>query len=143
MVVINFFSEKIRFKLTNPKKTISWIKSIVKEEGATLNSLNYIFCSDEFLREINIRYLNHKTYTDVITFNYSHSEDEIDGEIYISIERVRENAESFENDFKNELHRVVLHGVLHLIGFNDKTKREKSVMREKEDSYLSLLNNSK
>ncbi len=143
MASINFFSEKIRFKLKDPKKTISWIKSVIKKEGATLTSLNYIFCSDEYLKEVNIQYLNHKSYTDIITFNYNPSEKELDGEIYISVDRVRENAETFKTDFKPELNRVIIHGVLHLIGFNDKTKTEKSIMREKEDSYLSLLNNSK
>jgi probable rRNA maturation factor len=90
MAAINFFTEKIRFKLTNSKRTTSWIKSVIKKEGAKLNSLNYIFCSDEYLRGVNIQYLNHKTFTDIITFNYNPSEDEIEGEIYISIDRVRE-----------------------------------------------------
>ena len=139
MGAINFFSEKIRFKLSNPKKSTSWIKSAIKKEGAKLNSINYIFCSDEHLRGINIQYLNHKTYTDIVTFNFNPSENEIEGEIYISIDRVKENAIKFKADFNVELHRVMIHGVLHLLGFNDKSKTEKSTMREKEDSYLSLL----
>ena len=143
MAAINYFSEKIRFKLANSKRTTSWIKSVIKKEGAKINSLNYIFCSDDYLREVNIQYLNHKTFTDIITFNYNPTEREIEGEIYISVDRVRENAETFKTDFKIELHRVIIHGVLHLLGFNDKTKTEKSLMREKEDTYLSLLNNSK
>lgn len=143
MAAINFFSEKIRFKLTNPENTTSWVKSVIKKEGAKLNSLNYIFCSDEYLGDVNIQYLKHKTYTDIITFNYNPSAKEIEGEVYISIDRVRENAEKFKVDFKIELHRVIIHGVLHLIGFNDKTKTDKSLMREKEDAYLSLLNISK
>jgi probable rRNA maturation factor len=143
MAAINFFSEKTRFKLANPKKTTSWIKSVIKKEKSRLVSLNYIFCSDEYLREVNIQYLKHKTYTDIITFNYNPSENEIEGEVYISIDRVRENAETFKTDFKTELHRVIIHGVLHLIGFNDKTKTDKALMREKEDTYLSLLHKSK
>ncbi len=143
MAAINFFSEKIRFRLSNPKKTISWVKSVIKKEGASLDSLNYIFCSDEYLRALNIQYLNHKTYTDIITFNYNPSKKEIEGEIYISVDRVRENADKFKTEFKTELNRVIIHGVLHLIGFNDKTKTEKSIMREKEDSYLSLLKEPK
>ncbi|HEU5292637.1 MAG TPA: rRNA maturation RNase YbeY, partial [Cyclobacteriaceae bacterium] len=111
--------------------------------GCRLNSLNYIFCSDEYLKEINIEYLNHKTYTDIITFNYNPGEGELEGEIYISVDRVRENAKTFKSEFQTELHRVIIHGVLHLIGFNDKSKSEKAVMREKEDSYLSLLKVSK
>lgn len=143
MPAINFFSEQIRFKLSNPKKTTSWIKSAIKKEGSKLNSLNYIFCSDEYLKQINIQYLNHKTYTDIITFNYNPAKGEIEGEIYISVDRVKENAKTFKSDFQTELHRVIIHGVLHLIGFNDKSKTEKALMREKEDSYLSLLKVSK
>ena len=137
MATIQFFTEKIRFKLSNPKNTVSWIKSVIKKEGASLEGVNYIFCSDEHLREINIQYLNHKTYTDIVTFNYG-SNDQIEGDIFISIDRVRENAEKFKTDFQTELHRVIIHGILHLIGYNDKTKSEKLLMREKEDTYLSL-----
>jgi len=139
MAVINYFSQKPRFRLKNPSKTSSWIKKTIKSEGATLISLNYIFCTDEYLREMNIRFLNHKTYTDIITFNYNPSETEIEGEIYISIDRVHENAEIFNIDFPTELNRVIIHGVLHLLGYNDKNKSQKKAMREKEDSYLSLL----
>jgi probable rRNA maturation factor len=143
MSAILFFSEKIRFRLSNSKKTVSWIKSVIKKEGCTLGSLNYIFCSDEYLKTINTQYLKHNTYTDIVTFNFNPTVTEIEGEIYISIDRVRENAKTFKSNLQTELHRVIIHGVLHLIGFNDKTKREKSLMREKEDTYLSLLNNSK
>jgi rRNA maturation RNase YbeY len=143
MPTINFFSEKIRFKLLNAKKTASWIKSVVKKEGCTLNSLNYVFCSDDFLKEINIQYLGHDTYTDIVTFNFNPSKVQIEGEIYISVDRVRDNSKTFKSNLQTEMHRVIIHGVLHLIGYNDKTKREKSLMREKEDSYLSLLNLSK
>lgn len=138
MAGISYFSQKPRFKLTDPKKSTAWIKKAIKKEGATLLSLNYIFCTDEYLREINIEFLNHKTLTDIITFNYNPSDGEIEGEIYISIDRVRENAETFGTGFKPELNRVMIHGVLHLLGYNDKTKSEKKAMREKEDSYLSL-----
>jgi len=143
MPTINFFSEKIRFKLSNSKKTASWIKSVIKKEGCTLISLNYIFCSDEYLKEINVQYLGHNTYTDIVTFNFNSSKGELEGEIYISVDRVRDNSKTFKSDFQSELHRVIIHGVLHLMGFNDKSKREKAVMREKEDTYLSLLNISK
>jgi probable rRNA maturation factor len=138
MASINFFSEKIRFKLTHPKKTASWIKSVAKAEEASIKSLNYIFCNDDYLREINIRYLKHKTYTDIITFNYGQLTEPLEGDIFISIDRVKENALKFNADFDIELHRVIIHGVLHLIGFNDKSKTEKLAMREKEDTYLSL-----
>lgn len=138
MASLNYFSQKPRFKLKNPKKISSWIKKTIEMEGASLLSLNYIFCTDEYLCEINIQFLKHKTLTDIITFNYNPSETEIDGEIYISIDRVRENAETFKTDFHTELNRVMIHGVLHLLGYNDKSKVEKKAMREKEDSYLSL-----
>jgi len=138
MASINFFSEKIRFKLAHPKKTASWIKSVAKAEGAPIKSINYIFCNDEYLREINIRYLKHRTYTDIVTFNYGQPTEPLEGDIFISIDRVKENALKFNADFDNELHRVIIHGVLHLIGFNDKSKTEKLAMREKEDTYLSL-----
>lgn len=138
MASINFFSQKPRFKLSNPKKTSSWIKKTVEKEGASLISLNYIFCSDEYLADINVKFLKHNTLTDIITFNYNPSKTEIEGEIYISVDRVRENAQTFEVDFQTELNRVIIHGVLHLLGYNDKTKSQKKAMREKEDSYLSL-----
>ncbi len=139
MAGINYFSQKPRFKLKNPTKTSTWIRKMIKKEGKSLQSLNYIFCTDEYLREMNIQFLKHKTYTDIITFNYNPSKTEIEGEIYISIDRVRENAETFQTDFQTELNRVIIHGVLHLLGFNDKTKAEKTAMREKEDACLSLL----
>jgi probable rRNA maturation factor len=138
MAFINFFSEKVRFKLAHPKKTAFWIKSVAKAEGASIKSINYIFCNDDYLREINIRYLKHRTYTDIVTFNYGQSTEPLEGDIFISIDRVKENALKFNDDFDTELHRVIIHGVLHLIGFNDKSKTEKLAMREKEDTYLSL-----
>jgi len=137
MGAILFFSEKIRFKLKDPKRTTSWIKSVIKREGCALTAINYIFCSDDYLREINIQYLKHKTYTDIVTFNYG-SADQIEGDIFISIERVKENAKKFNAEFEIELHRVIIHGILHLIGYTDKSKTEKALMREKEDTYLSL-----
>ena len=138
MASINFFSQKPRFKISNPKKVTTWIKNTIKKEGATLISLNYIFCTDEYLHQMNVQFLKHDTLTDIITFNYNPSKTEIEGEIYISIDRVRENAKNFETDFQTELNRVIIHGVLHLIGYNDKNKSQKAIMREKEDTYLSL-----
>lgn len=138
MASINLFSQKPRFKLSNPRKVTAWIKNAIQKEGKTLISLNYVFCTDEYLHDMNVQFLKHDTLTDIITFNYNPSKTEIEGEIYISIDRVRENAETFEVDFQTELNRVIIHGVLHLIGYNDKTKAQKAIMREKEDSYLSL-----
>ena len=136
-MAIHFFSEQTRFSVPKPKKTISWIKSVAQAEGANLEAVNYIFCPDEYLREINVQYLNHDTYTDIVTFNYG-SNDTIEGDIFISLDRVKDNAEKFGTDFDTELRRVMVHGVLHLMGYNDKSKTEKKLMREKEDSYLSL-----
>lgn len=137
MACINFFAEGTDFKIPRPRKTASWIEETIKKEKKKVKALNYIFCTDEYLRFINIEYLNHKTYTDIITFNNSDSE-LLEGDIFISLERVKENAIKFRTDFIDELHRVVIHGALHLIGYSDKTQTAKIVMRNKEDAYLSL-----
>jgi probable rRNA maturation factor len=137
MASINFFSEKIRFSFKPERKTARWIKSIINGNGFNLSEINFIFCSDEHLGEINLQYLNHKTLTDIITFDYSDG-DHLQGDIFISIPRVKENALKFKVDFDTELHRVIIHGVLHLMGFKDKTKSQKAAMREKEDACLSL-----
>jgi probable rRNA maturation factor len=138
---VNFYNQDISFKLPNPRKTALWIKSAIKAEGFDLIQVNYVFCSDEYLREMNIEYLNHKTYTDIITFDNSEAGNQIEGDIFISIERVRENSKNLKTAFLEEVHRVLIHGVLHLTGYSDKSPRKKSVMRKKEDAYLSLLSN--
>lgn len=135
---VNFFNQDISFKLPNPRKTSLWIKSAIKKEGFTLSQLNYIFCSDDSLREMNIQYLKHKTYTDIITFDNSEEDGKIEGDIFISIDRIRENSEKLKTEFTEELHRVLIHGVLHLVGYSDKTPPAKARMRKKEDTYLSL-----
>ena len=137
MPAINFFQEEIRFKLPHPRITSRWIRSVAESEKNRVSLINFIFCSDKYLKRINLEYLAHDTFTDIITFDYGDSS-EIQGDIFISIERVRENAQKFEVDFDNELHRVMVHGVLHLLGYADKTKAAKSLMRKKEDAYLSL-----
>lgn len=138
MGTIRFFSEKIHFKIHHPRKISSWIKDAIKKEGCRLESLNIIFCSDEYLASMNVKYLGHNTFTDIITFSHSEITGVIDGEIFISIPRVKENSSSFNTLFKNELNRVIIHGVLHLIGYSDKSSAKKQEMRKKEDSYLSL-----
>jgi probable rRNA maturation factor len=138
MAAINFFTEKTRFKLGSERKTSNWIKAIIKGDGFSLSEINFIFCSDERLSEINLQYLNHKTLTDIITFDYS-VQKTLQADIFISIPRVKENAIKFKVEFETELHRVIVHGVLHLMGFTDKSKSQKSIMREKEDACLSLL----
>lgn len=138
MPSINFLSEGIKFKPKNQNKLKDWIKSVIASEGRGLSSLVYVFSQDSYLLTINRDYLKHKTLTDIITFDYSEGED-VDGEIYISIERVRENAIKFEKSFEDELHRVMIHGVLHILGFSDKSLLQKETMRKKEEACLSLL----
>ena len=123
--------------LPHPRKTSQWIKFMIKKEGKILNSINYIFCSDLYLLQINQQYLNHSTLTDIVTFDYS-QKTKLEGEIYISIDRVKENSETYDRPFDEELHRVIIHGVLHLVGYKDKSKAEKSLMRKKEEACLSL-----
>lgn len=135
---IYFHSEDYEFELENEERTAKWIEGIVKNEKLILMELNYIFCSDEYLLKINQEYLDHDTFTDIITFDNSESKFEIEGDIFISIPRVIENAKTFETSFDQELHRVLVHGVLHLIGHSDKTEEEQQRMRKSEDYYLSL-----
>jgi probable rRNA maturation factor len=138
MAAIRFFSEETDFKLPHPRKTSTWIKSALTKEKKTLGDLNFIFCTDEYLLQINVEYLDHHTYTDIITFDSSETPGTIEGDIFISIERIRENADKFSRPFDEELHRVIIHGVLHLIGYGDKTKTAKAKMTKKEDTYLAV-----
>lgn len=135
---IEFFTEEIDFQLDRPKAINSWLNQVAKSEHKTLGALSFIFCSDEYLHNINVQYLNHDTYTDIITFDYSEG-NILAGDIFISIERVQENAKSFNVDFFEEFCRVLVHGVLHLIGYKDKSIEEQQTMRAKEDFYLTLL----
>jgi probable rRNA maturation factor len=115
-----------------------WVNTTIKKEGFVLGEISYNFCSDNTLLEINKQHLNHDFYTDIITFDLNES-NYIIGDIYISTERVKENAKTQQTTYTNELHRVLVHGILHLCGYKDKTKKEATTMREKEDYYLSLL----
>lgn len=137
-MAIRYFSEDTDFKPSQPRKRISWIKSIIKKEHAELDSVNYIFCSDRFLLALNQEYLGHNTYTDIITFNTSSNAGKISGDIYISIDRVRENAKKYKAIENDELDRVMIHGILHLLGYKDKNPQEKAKMRKKEEACLSL-----
>ena len=140
MPSINFFEENISFKLRNKAKVKEWIKSAIEAEGYTLRELNYIFCSDQYLLQINQQYLDHDTYTDIITFDNSDKDKVIAGDIFISIERIRENAKKFNSGEVNELHRVIIHGALHLLGYQDKKAESKKIMTNKEDHYLGVRN---
>jgi len=135
---IRFFSEEISFQLENTSIYSAWLESIVSENQKELGDLNYIFCSDDHLLEINRDHLNHDYYTDIITFNNSETEDTLEADIFVSVDRVRENAPHHKVTFENELSRVLVHGLLHLLGYNDKTESETKRMREKETAYISL-----
>lgn len=135
---VNFFNEDFPFKLKNKIKLRGWIKQMILEEGYTLGELNFIFCSDEYLLKINKQYLNHDTLTDIITFDNSEIEKQVVGDIFISYERILENASEFSTSEITELHRVIAHGTLHLLGYNDKKPLEKSQMTKKEDHYLQM-----
>jgi len=137
-LAIHFFSEDISFTLDKQDNTISWIEKVMDKEGFSAENINYIFCSDNHLLAMNQQYLKHDTLTDIITFDHSEHSNNLEADIFISIERVEDNAKSLDKDFINELHRVIIHGLLHLIGLKDKTEAEKQEMREKEDACLSL-----
>jgi rRNA maturation RNase YbeY len=135
--MIHFFNEDVDFTVPNPRKTKTWLKAIIKAEGYELNQLNYIFCSDEYLLNINRQYLEHDFYTDIITFDNSEVESIVEGDIFISIERVSENAKDLNKTFNEELLRVLAHGILHLVGYDDIEDEQELEMRTKEDFYLS------
>ncbi len=126
-----------KFTLEDEEKISDWVTFVLDQEERELGEINYIFCDDDYLHEINIKTLNHNTLTDIISFDYTVG-DVVSGDIYISYERVKENAEKLALDFKDELHRVMIHGILHYCAYNDKDMKDKLIMRSKEDYYLSL-----
>ena len=135
---VYFHNEDVKLEV-NSSELSTWIKDAVNSFGFLVGDLNVIFCSDEHLKEINIKYLNHDYYTDIITFDYS-EKTLINGDLFISTDRIKENSSINKVKFIVELYRVIIHGVLHLCGFNDKTSAEKKKIREKEDYLLSLIN---
>jgi len=137
---IEFVSEEIEFTLQQTDEISFWLQNIITEHHFTLENLTYIFCDDNYLLEINQEYLDHDTLTDIITFNNADEAGIIESDIFISIERVRENAGNLKVEFRDELHRVIVHGILHLLNYDDKTDDLKRQMRSKEDYYLSLRN---
>jgi probable rRNA maturation factor len=137
--MLNFFSEDIDFSLPLPQKTKKWIKNTAQSEGFEIEGINYIFCSDEYLLMINKQYLDHDYFTDIITFDNSEEDQILEGDIYVSIDRVRENAETMKVEFPTELRRVLVHGLLHLMGYDDSDDVLKKEMRAKEDQYLLLF----
>lgn len=135
---IHYYNEDSTFELEHPQLISHWIKSVFSEENCAFITINFIYCSDTYLHELNMKYLQHDTLTDVITFAYSKTP--VEGDIFISIDRIIENAKKFKVETLTELYRVMVHGVLHLIGYNDKTKEEQKLMRSMENKYLLLLN---
>jgi probable rRNA maturation factor len=135
---IGFFNENINFRLRNIKTIRAWISETIIHEGKTPGEISVIFCNDSFLLEMNIKYLSHDTLTDIITFDYNEGS-MVSGDIFISVERVKENAGIFSKLFADELHRVIIHGVLHLCGYKDKSPKHQRVMRGKEEEYLSIF----
>ncbi|MCT6869412.1 rRNA maturation RNase YbeY [Apibacter sp.] len=138
--MINYFS-KNDFILKNKLKRKKWLKETIENEGFRLGNINYIFCSDEQLLDINIQYLNHDYYTDIITFDYKENHI-ISGDIFISTDRVKENAIINNEEFDDELNRVLVHGILHIIGYKDKMDEDIKLMREKENTYINLFKNN-
>ena len=135
---ISFFAEDVDFHPSNVPALSRWITSLLDQEGMTLYTINVVFCSDAYLHQLNVEYLSHDTLTDVITFPYQ-DPPAIEGDIFISIERVLENASAFQTSFTDELHRVIIHGVLHLCGYSDKSPGEKRAMTDRENEALGWL----
>ncbi len=138
MPSIQFFNDGIVFSIKNQRKKANWIKLVAAKHKFDVKELVYVFSTDSNLLGLNKEYLSHHTFTDIITFDLSTEKKRIEGEIYISIERVKENADAFGVSFQDELDRVMIHGVLHLMGYKDKSASQKSLMRKKEDACLSL-----
>lgn len=130
------FHYKIDFEIKDSERTSEWIEQLIIEEGKEMGEITYIFCNDKFLLERNQKYLNHDTLTDIITFDYCKG-NIISSDIMISIDRVKENSTIFENSFSEELKRVMSHGILHLIGYNDHNEKDKKIMRERENYYIN------
>lgn len=138
-MAIYFSTENIHFDLKGKMRVKRWITDIIKAQGKKVGDISYLFCDDAYLIEVNRAYLNHDTYTDIITFDYV-EDNLISGDIMISVERVKENAQLFGSTFDQELHRVIIHGILHLLGQGDKTAPEAAQMRKKEEAALAVWN---
>lgn len=132
------FNYETDFELPNESQLAQWISSTISAEDCKEGEINYIFCDDDYLHKLNVEFLNHDTLTDIISFDYSVGK-ELHGDIYISLERVADNANDFNNEFADELHRVMIHGILHYCGYKDKTEADEVLMRQKENDYLSQL----
>lgn len=140
---INFFFEDLTEPNLDYKKISVWLSSLIKKQGFTLNEINYILCSDEYLLGVNQQYLNHDYYTDIITFDNAEEEQTIESDIFVSVERVEDNAKEHQEDFNTEIIRVLAHGVLHLLGFKDKSEEEATEMRKQEELAIQLYLSTK
>lgn len=135
--MISYFTEDVVFKFKNKRLNNKWLTLVAESEVKRIGDISIIFCSDSYILDINIRYLHHDYFTDIITFDYTEG-DRLSGDLFISLDTVRANAAEYGSDFETELNRVMVHGVLHLIGYDDHSSADKKLMREKEDYYLSL-----
>ncbi|EAQ39676.1 hypothetical protein MED134_09296 [Dokdonia sp. MED134] len=131
------FNSTNNFELVNPEQIISWLEVVISAEKKIVGELNYIFCDDAYLHKINVDFLDHDTFTDIISFDYTQG-NVVSGDMYISVERVEENAQDFNCSFRDELSRVMVHGILHYCGYKDKSIEEAKLMRSKENTYLAL-----
>ena len=136
MITFNYETD---FEVSNEQHLDEWIQNVIISEGFELGEINYIFCDDEYLLKLNIEFLQHDTLTDIISFDNTMGK-EIAGDIFISVDRVRENADEYKVSFNDEIHRVMIHGILHYMGIKDKSEEQKELMRSKENAALSLLN---
>ena len=137
--MVRYFFEDVKFEYKDRRFNNSWLKLVAESEIRRLGDVNIIFCSDPYILNINLQYLGHDYFTDIITFDYCEGK-KISGDLFISVDSVRENAAFYKTDFNEELHRVMVHGILHLIGYDDHTETDIKVMRSKENYYLELRN---
>lgn len=137
--MVSYFIQDIDFVFKHKRLNNSWLKLVAESEIKKLGNINIIFCSDNYILDVNVKYLGHDYFTDIITFDYC-EKDILSGDLFISIDTVRDNAEFYKTEFNDELNRVIVHGLLHLIGYDDHTPEEQKIMREKENYYLELRN---
>jgi len=135
--MIRYYSEDIRFNLEGKLQNNRWLKAVAENESRKIGDISVVFCSDDYLLDVNRKYLQHDYYTDIITFDYCEG-NVLSGDLFISVDSVRENSSFFKTEFDEELHRVIVHGVLHLIGYDDHTDEDQKTMRSKENFYLDL-----
>ena len=135
--MISYLFEDTRFKFNIRRFTNRWLKAVAEAEKRSIGEINIIFCSNPYILDVNMKYLQHDYFTDIITFDYCEGK-VLSGDLFISVDSVRENSIEFGTDFEEELHRVIVHGVLHLIGYDDHTEEDKKVMRQKENYYLQM-----